>query len=670
MLNKLKSGYGAVNLGIRGKLLIPTLGTLVIVIIGLSAALVSVQQRLSGNMRQDVEKTIASANIEISGDLEKLQDDIERSLGDMSESSSLALTQATTNALNKQRSKVEIDWEKMMMESGESIALLMARVAPNAILGKDFQALNSYVSAALQNPNVIYAFYFRPDGGLLTRYIDQKNEKIQAYLKTDGNNRYDKILGAAKKDTSVLIVNKSIEFEGEVLGAVELCISKASVMEKIGDMEKQFSALVDSNKTLSFEVLQEESNKVQKNFSAIVGGIIDRNKSTAAATADELKFASAAMIQKTKWINLSGGCICILLVAVVLFFIIKHVMKPLNQTLSVVKDIAEGEGDLTIRLQLASNDEIGELSKWFNIFLDKLQGIIADIAVTAGSLGTSSTSLSDLSGNLAEGAHNMSGLSSSVASAAEQMSTNMNTVATSSNETAANVNMVASATEEMTNTIQEIAINSEKARAISEEAVAQACEATSRMEKLGEAAQSIGKVTQAITDISDQTNLLALNATIEAARAGDVGKGFAVVANEIKELAKQTAFATQEIRTQIEGIQGSTSDTIVQIDKISKVIHSVNELVSTIATAVEEQSVTTKEIAGNVAQASQGIQEVNANVTQSSTVSGEIAKEIASVNGISAQLSGNSTQVNQSADVLYRLSNQLNELVGKFKYAS
>ena len=151
----------------------------------------------------------------------------------------------------------------------------------------------------------------------------------------------------------------------------------------------------------------------------------------------------------------------------------------------------------------------------------------------------------------------MSGLSSSVASAADEMSANMNNVADTSKEAASNVDMVSSAAEEMTVTINEIAVNSEKARMISAEAVTQATQTTTHMEKLGQAAQSIDKVTQTIADISDQTNLLALNATIEAARAGDVGKGFAVVANEIKELAKQTAGATQEIRSQIEGVQSS-----------------------------------------------------------------------------------------------------------------
>jgi methyl-accepting chemotaxis protein len=659
---------GKINLGIRGKLLLPTVATLIIVIIGLSGALVTVQKRLNGTMRKSIEKTIVAANADIGKDLEKLKEDIRQSLDSMSTSSGEALGKSTTKALNKQKSRIEFEWETMMRENAESMALLMARVAPNAILGNDFQALNGFVSAALKNPNVIYAFYFRKDGRLLTRYIDRQNQKIKSYMETEGKDRYQKILNAASHDNGVMIINKPIDVDGDVLGNVELCIDKAAVMDKLTELDERFAQLVQNNKTLSFEVLQEEAAKVQGNVGSIVESIIDKNKSTVASTASRLEEASAATIHQTQWINLTGGIICILLVVAVLIVTIQRVFKPLNQTLHVVKDIAEGEGDLTIRLKVQSHDEVGELSKWFNSFLDKLQGIIGNIAGTAGSLGSASTSLSDLAGKLADGAEHMSGLSSTVASAAEEMSANMNTVADSSNEAATNVNMVSSAAEEMTATINEIAMNSEKARVISEKAVAQTTETTSRMEKLGQAAQSIGKVTQTIADISDQTNLLALNATIEAARAGEVGKGFAVVANEIKELAKQTAGATLEIRNQIDGIQGSATESIDQIDKISQVIHNINEIVSTIATAVEEQSVTTKEIAGNVAQASQGIQEVNENVSQSSVVSMEIAKEISSVNNVSSQLNGNSAQMKKSAAALDHLADELNELVGRFKY--
>jgi len=359
--------------------------------------------------------------------------------------------------------------------------------------------------------------------------------------------------------------------------------------------------------------------------------------------------------------------ICILIFLPLAFLFAKSLSRPILKVVEGLKDIAEGEGDLTIRLEVNSKDEVGELAKWFNIFMEKLQGIVKEIAENAETLNISSNDLLNLSGEMSEGAENMSRRSETVATAAEEMSSNMNSVAAAMEEAATNMNMVATSTEEMTSTVNEIAHNSEKASAITSEAVTQAESASERVAELGNAAQDIGKVTEAITEISEQTNLLALNATIEAARAGEAGKGFAVVANEIKELARQTAEATQEIKAKIEGIQGSTSGTVKEIGEISKVINDMNEIVSTIAASVEEQSVTTKEIANNVSQASQGIQEVNENVAQSSVVSGEIAKDISNVNQESKEMSNGSSQVKVSASDLSRLAEELKTLVGRFK---
>jgi len=349
------------------------------------------------------------------------------------------------------------------------------------------------------------------------------------------------------------------------------------------------------------------------------------------------------------------------------WLISRGITKPVAEAVAGLKDIAEGEGDLTIRLEVKSRDEVGELAKWFNTFMEKLQAIIKDVAVNAETLNSSADNLSKLSGQMSEGADNMSGRSNTVATASEEMSSNINSVAAAMEQAATNMNMVATATEEMTASVNEIAQNSEKARYTTGEAVAQANSASERVEELGQSAQEIGKVTATITEISEQTNLLALNATIEAARAGEAGKGFAVVANEIKDLAKQTAEATQEIKVKIETNQDSAAKTVKEIEQITKIINDVNEIVSTIATAVEEQSVTTNEIAGNVAQASQGIQEVNRNVHQSSTVAGEIAKDISAVNESANQMSSSSTQVNTNAGDLSKLSEQLQDMVGKFK---
>jgi len=190
------------------------------------------------------------------------------------------------------------------------------------------------------------------------------------------------------------------------------------------------------------------------------------------------------------------------------------------------------------------------------------------------------------------------------------------------------------------------------------------------MKQLGTAAQEIGKVTETITSISSQTNLLALNATIEAARAGAAGKGFAVVANEIKELAQQTASATEEIKGRISGIQSSTGAAIADVDKIAGVIREVGEIVATIATAIEEQAAVTRDMARNIAEASSGVKDANERVAQTATVSQEIARDIAAVNTASGEMTSASQQVQASSMDLSQLAEQLKAMVGRFKLDS
>ncbi len=358
--------------------------------------------------------------------------------------------------------------------------------------------------------------------------------------------------------------------------------------------------------------------------------------------------------------------VVLLVSGAVIFFTARSILSPIAATRDMIKDIAQGEGDLTRRLSV-TGDETGELAGWFNTFVEKLQGIIREIQTNITTLNSSSGELLTLAEVMSSGSDDASSRSNTVAVASEEMSANMNAVAAASEQASVNINMVASATEEMSATVHEIAGNTAKARTITEEAVSSTDRASSRVDQLGSAAKEISKVTEVITEISEQTNLLALNATIEAARAGEAGKGFAVVANEIKELAKQTAGATQEIKLKIEDIQSSTDLTVTEIKEISTVINDVNEIVTTIASAVEEQSVSTAEITSNLAQAAQGITEVNENVAQSSSVSGEIASEITEVSQISSQISGNSDQVNSQSNDLSKLAGQLSDLVNQFR---
>ena len=346
------------------------------------------------------------------------------------------------------------------------------------------------------------------------------------------------------------------------------------------------------------------------------------------------------------------------------YFMTKTITRPILSGVEFAKKMADG--DLTQTLQIDQQDEIGVLARALNTMGFNLRQMFGEVATGVQTLSSSATELSSISNQMSQGAEQTSGRSNSVASASEEMSASMYSVESSMTQATANINTVATATEEMTSTIREIAGNAEKARGITNDAVSNAANITEKVNSLGRSAREIGKITETISAISAQTNLLALNATIEAARAGAAGKGFAVVANEIKELAKQTAEATEDIKSKIDGIQMSTESNVTDIQKISGIILEVNDIVSTIAAAIEEQSVATKDIARNIAQAAQGVQEVQQNVTESSKVSHTIAQDVAEVNQAAGEMSSSSAQVKMSAEELSRLAERLQELMSRF----
>ncbi len=360
-----------------------------------------------------------------------------------------------------------------------------------------------------------------------------------------------------------------------------------------------------------------------------------------------------------------GGLVILVLCGGATSLLSRRIVAPIRQAVKVAEAMVAG--DFSVSLKSDNRDEIGVLMTALNTLRESFVEMFGSINQSVETLAQSSDELHTASEQMANGATETSSKATTVAAAAEEMSSNMNTVAAAMEQASTNINTVATASEQMTSAINEIAQNTERATAITGEAVHEAQSASTKINELGAAAEEIGKVTETITEISEQTNLLALNATIEAARAGDAGKGFAVVANEIKDLANQTALATEEIRSKINGIQSSTGTTVQEIEKITRIISEVNDIVATIASAVEEQSVTTREIAGNVNQASSGVQEVNENVAQTSAVAGEIAREIADVNTSAGTMNENTNYINQSASKLRELAGQLQRTVARFQ---
>ena len=399
----------------------------------------------------------------------------------------------------------------------------------------------------------------------------------------------------------------------------------------------------------------------QKNTFEAIDAIVSKAGERARVVAKQ----SETVAKTARTINLIGIVVGIALALCLGFYLTIIITRPLFKGVELSKAMADG--DMTKTMDVDQKDEIGVLAKSLNNMAGNLRSIITDVNTGVSSVDDSSSQLSAIANQMSAGAEDTANRSSQVAAAAEEMSANQDSVAAAMEQASVNINMVASAAEEMNATITEIAQNSGRAKEITTQAVNQSEKASDRVDELGKAANEITKVTEAITEISEQTNLLALNATIEAARAGEAGKGFAVVANEIKDLAKQTAEATLDIKTKIEGIQQATGITVKEINEISTVIADVDQIVATIATAVEEQTATTREIAENVNQASTGIGEVNENVSQSSAVASEIATDIAEVNNSANEMNRASTQVTESAKELSTVADRLKEIVAQFK---
>jgi methyl-accepting chemotaxis protein len=333
--------------------------------------------------------------------------------------------------------------------------------------------------------------------------------------------------------------------------------------------------------------------------------------------------------------------LAIVLCAAIAYRTARSITRPLEATVGVLRNIAEGEGDLTRRVNQTTGDELGEMGKWFNTFIVKLEALVGLVARSTQVVAGSSENLFAVSHQMGLGAEETSVQASIVAAAAEQVTRNLQTVA--------------AATEEMTASIGEISKNAIAAAGIAACAVERTQVANLAMDHLGRAGVEIGEVVKVINAVAQQTKLLALNAAIEAARAGDAGKGFAVVANEVKELANETAQATRQISERIEAIRTGTRDAVAVIADISAIIGQMHDVSTMIASAVEEQTATTREIARNVSEAAIGESHVTENIT--------------SVAHAAMLTSGGARTTQHAAGELAGMAAELQKIVGIFKYA-
>jgi methyl-accepting chemotaxis protein len=350
--------------------------------------------------------------------------------------------------------------------------------------------------------------------------------------------------------------------------------------------------------------------------------------------------AVAEAASEARWASLLF-CVGILIVGCGAFWVIaSRMMKPVNTMVTRLQDIAEGEGDLTKRLEVDTDDELGEMAGWFNLFADKLQDSLSQIGEQAESVTVASRELNGISGDL-----ETTTLATSEQSARASMA---------GSEVSEYVQSASNGVAQMESSIGQIFQSVQDVSNVARSAVLAAEQTTSTVQELEESSSKIDIVLKTISSIAEQTNLLALNATIEAARAGEAGKGFAVVANEVKELAKETAKATDDVRKLVESIAHSSHAAVDAIGEITEIISRIDHHQATISSAVQQQSATASEVASTIQRAE--------SVTQA------IAESIQDVAETAQGNAEHSVKLLQSAKNMAQTADRLQQVVSEFRY--
>jgi methyl-accepting chemotaxis protein len=346
---------------------------------------------------------------------------------------------------------------------------------------------------------------------------------------------------------------------------------------------------------------------------------------------------SAAQTRATQLLWAAGlGALC--LAALLAATVTRGLSRPLERVRRVADALAAG--DLTVSSGLRTRDEVGRTAAALDAAQESLRQVMTTVVASADAVAASSEELSASSAQISASAEETSAQSGVVAGAADEVSRSVQTVAAGA--------------EQMGASIREIASSAAEASEVADKAVAAAASTTATVAKLGDSSAEIGNVVKVITSIAEQTNLLALNATIEAARAGEAGKGFAVVANEVKELAQETAKATEDIARRVQAIQGDTTAAVTAIGEISAIVAQISDRQTTIASAVEEQTATTQEMSRSVAEAAGGTGQIATNITSVSTAAGATTQALG--------------QTRTAVDELSRMAADLRTTVGRFTY--
>lgn len=492
----------------------------------------------------------------LSAQLESASSEVTSSLAALSASTQQRLSAGLSTRLKDEQAQMRATLEKDLRESAADMAELLAAVAPRAMWDNDTPTLSEFARRAQRNPNVLFVVYDDAAGEHLTRYLNRDNPAIkELLLKGEGERAMDKVLDAARKDSSVYYVEASISPNGVEIGKVRIGVSTATVEQNLAALDKRFAALITNGEQLVSESLASAS----KDSSTALRSRLQSAQGAATAMTSNTQIAVQEAAETLRWRIGVGlalvGLGVLLLLAVVLG---RRVVSKLHLLIAALNDLAAGEGDLTKRVKLDSNDEIGDMAAAVNHFVDKLQPIVREAGEVAQRTGMEIGVMSDRNAGADAAAQLQRDEVAASLKALEQMADEAQSESHAMQAALQQVIDIKQATDENTRTSNQVG-------ELIEALAGQVNSGSQVIERLAQQSQQIEVVLEVIHGIAEQTNLLALNAAIEAARAGETGRGFAVVADEVRALASKTQSSTGDIQEHIGALQRGAREAVAAI---------------------------------------------------------------------------------------------------------